>query len=56
MVAASGTTADNVKLDTFIGKQGQFSALAERARLQAHNIQRVQRAVALEVWVCKLKV
>ncbi len=45
MAAASGTTADKVKLATFIGKQGQFSALAERARLQAHNIQRAQRAV-----------
>jgi hypothetical protein len=51
MAAASGTTADKVKLATFVGKQGQFSALAERARLQAHNIQRAQRAVALEVSV-----
>jgi hypothetical protein len=51
MAAASGTTADKVKLDTFIGKQGQFSALAERARIQAHNIQRAQRAVALEASV-----
>jgi len=51
MAADSGTTADKVKLATFIGKQGQFSALAERARLQAHNIQRAQRAVALEASV-----
>jgi hypothetical protein len=51
MAAASGTTADKVKLDTFIGKQGQFSALAERARLQGHNIQRSQRVVALETSV-----
>ncbi len=49
MTAVSGTTTDKVKLDTFIGKQGQCSALAERARLQAHNIQRDQRVVALEV-------
>jgi hypothetical protein len=51
MASVSRTTADKVKLDTCIGKQGQFSALAERARLQAHNIQRAQRAVALEVSV-----
>lgn len=48
MTADLGTKFDKDKLDTFIGKQGQFSALAERVRLQAHNIQRAQRAVALE--------
>ncbi len=40
------------KLDTFIGKQGQFSALAQRARQQVQQqrsrLRRAQQAVAHE--------
>ena len=43
-----GTPADKEKLATFIGKQGQFSALAQRTRQRAQQLRRAQRAVALE--------
>ena len=46
--AVSGTPSDKEKLDTFIGKQGQFSALAQRTRQRAQQLHRAQRAVALE--------
>ena len=42
--AALGRTADKVKLATFIGKLGPFSALAQRARQQVHQqLSRLQR-------------
>ena len=47
-MASLGGKSEQDKLDSFVGFQGQFSALAPRTRQRDQQLHRAQRAVALE--------